>query len=128
MEFVQLDTGGFWKPKANGQSHSDTWHNHRAKSAIENINVKILWDFNAYVDKFIKYRRSDIIMANETLKECMIIDIFVSGDVRTDSKENEKFGKYQNLAREISRLCYEKTKMISAVVGKVVKPENNALI
>ena len=66
--------------------------------------MKVLWDFNVFVDKFIEARRPDIILVKKKEKECVIIDIAVPGDVRTKIKEEEKIDKYQDLAREIFRL------------------------
>ena len=61
---------------------------------VENEDVKVLWDFNIQVDKFIKARRSDIILVRKEKKECIIIDIAVPGFIRTQMKEDEKIEKY----------------------------------
>ena len=78
---------------------------------MENEKVKTLWDFNIYVEKLIKARRSDILVIKKDLKERYIIDI---GDIQTEIKEKEK---YQELARELSRLWKVKTTVIPVVLG-----------
>ena len=103
--------------KAFGLPHSETWYEHRAESVVENEHVKVLWDFNTYVDKYIEARRPDIIVVKKKEKECLLIDIAVPGDARALSKEDEKIEKYQDLAREVSRLWDVKTTVIPIVIG-----------
>lgn len=90
---------------------------HRAEKVVENEDVKVLWDFNVFVDKFIEARRPDIILVKKEVKECVIIDIAVPGDVRTKMKEEEKIDKYQDLAREISRLWGMSTTVVPIIIG-----------
>lgn len=100
--YGQVCTAVHWSLlKSNELPHSDTKYTHTAEDIIEHDNVKILPDFDVYVNKFVKARRPDIIMANKGLKECMIINIAVSGDVRTKSKENWKIKNSRDLTREI---------------------------
>ena len=40
--------------KTNNLPHSKHWYEHKAEAVIENEKVKILWDFNIYVDKLSK--------------------------------------------------------------------------
>lgn len=90
--------------KAHELPHTQSWYEHRAEKVVENEDVKVLWDFNIFVDKFIEARRPDIILVKKKAKECVTIDIVVPGDVRAKIKEEEKIDKYQDLARDISRL------------------------
>ena len=83
--------------KAYGLSHTQSWYEHRAEKVVENEDVKVLRDFNVFVDKFIEARRPDIIMVKKKVKECVVIDIAVHGDVRTKIKGEEKIDKYQDL-------------------------------
>ena len=80
--------------KAHGLPHTKSWYEHRADKVVENKDVKVLWDINIQVDKFIKARRSDIILVRKEKKECVIIDIAVPGFIRTQMKEDEKIEKY----------------------------------
>ena len=66
--------------------------------------MKVLWNFNIQVDKFIKARWPGIILVGKKKKECVIIDITVPGDIRTQMKKDEKIEKYEDLRREISKL------------------------
>ena len=103
--------------KAHGLPHTQSWYEHRAEKVVENEDVKVLWDFNVFVDKFIEARRPDIILVKKKVKECVIIDIAVPGDVRTKMKEEEKIDKYQDLAREISRLWGMSTTVVPIIIG-----------
>ena len=69
--------------KAHGLPLMNLYYEHRADRVVENEDVKVLWDFNIQVDKFIKARRPNIILVRIKKKDCVIIDISVPGDVRT---------------------------------------------
>ena len=83
--------------KAHGLPHTKSWYKHRADKVLENKDVKVLWDFNIQVDKFTDAGRPDIILLRKKNKECVIIDITVLGDIRTQMKEDEKIEKYEDL-------------------------------
>ena len=51
-------------------------------------------------------RRPDLILVDKKAKSCMIIDVAVPGDGRICEKEIEKIEIYQNLKRELKRLCW----------------------
>ena len=51
--------------KAHGLPHTKSWYEHRADKVVENEDVKVLWDFNSQVEKFIKARRPDIILVRK---------------------------------------------------------------
>ena len=70
-----------------------------------------------FVVKFIEARRPDIILVKWKVKECVIIEIAVPWDVRTKIKEEKKVDKYQDLAREISRLWGMSTKVVPIIIG-----------
>ena len=67
--------------KINNLPHSKHWYQHKAEAVTENEKVKILWDFNIYVDKLIDARSPDIVVIKKDLKECYIIDIAIPGDI-----------------------------------------------
>ena len=52
-------------------------------------------------------------------KECVLINIAVSGDIRTQIKEDEKLEKHQDLARGISKLWGVQTTVI-LIINKVL--------
>ena len=51
---------------AHGLPHRQSWYEHRAKKVGENEDMRVLWDFNAFVDKFIEAR--DIILVKKKVK------------------------------------------------------------
>ena len=83
--------------KAHELLHTKSWYDHRAGKVVENEDVKALSDFNIQVDKFIEARRPNIIFVRKKKTECVIIDIAVPGDIRTQMKEDEKIEKYEDL-------------------------------
>lgn len=103
--------------KTYGLLHSKAWYEHRAEKVIKNYDVKILWNLNIYVDKFIEARQPDIVLIRKRLKECILIDIAIHIDARTMAKENEKIDKYRDLVREVSRLWDMKTSAVPIVIG-----------
>ena len=52
------------------------------------------------------------------MKSCVIIDVPSPGDCRIREKEIEKTEKYQNLKRELKKLCsLKKVEVVLVVVG-----------
>ena len=84
---------------------------------MENEKVKILWDFDIYVDKLIKAKHPDIVVMKKDLKERYIIDEAIPEDIRTKIKKQEKIEKHQELTRELSRLWKVKTTVIPVAIG-----------
>ena len=76
--------------KAYGLPSTKSKCEHRADKVVENEDVKVLWNFNIQVDKFIEARRPDIILVRKKKKECVISDIAVPCDIRTQIKKDEK--------------------------------------
>ena len=71
--------------KAYRLPHMKSWYDHRADKVVENENVKVLWEFNIQVEKFKEARCPDILV-RKLKKECVIIDIAVPRDIRTQIK------------------------------------------
>ena len=46
--------------KKNGLEHAERWYEHVSEGAIENEEVKVLWDINIQCDNVIEPRRPDI--------------------------------------------------------------------
>ena len=59
---------------------------------------------NIQCDHVIEARRPDIVVVNKGERKCLIIDIAVPGDSRTNDKEKEKVDKYPDSKREIKRI------------------------
>ena len=93
------------------------WYKHQPESVIENDKVKILWDFNIYVDRFLEAKPSDIVVVKKEEKEGVIIDTAVPADQNIEMKESEKMEKYQELATEITKMWDIKTKTVPIVVA-----------
>ena len=81
------------KLKAHGLPRTESWYEHRVEKVVENEEVNVFWYFNVFADKFIKVRWPDIILVKKRVKECVIFDIAVPGDVRTKIKEEKKVDK-----------------------------------
>ena len=56
------------------------WHQLQPESVVENDKVKILWDFNLSVDRYLEAKRLDIVAIHKEEKDCVIIDIAVPAD------------------------------------------------
>ena len=104
--------------KNKGLEHTEKWYEHTPEGAIENDDVKILWDVNIQCDNVIEARRPDIVIVDKRENSCIIVDIAVPADKRILDKENEKIEKYQELKREIGRLWgLRKVRVIPVVIG-----------
>ena len=93
------------------------WWKHSPVSVVENECVKILWDFNVYVDHMISARRPDIIVIDKAALVVKLIDVSIPADKNISTKEEEKISKYQDLRIELERLWKKKTKMVAVVIG-----------
>ncbi len=69
------------------------------------LKVKILWEFIIQTDHVTEQRHPDVVVLDKRKKMRHLIDIAVSGDIRVASKETEKIQKYQDLARELRKIC-----------------------
>ena len=87
--------------KKNGLEHSEKWYEHAPEGAVENEQIKVLWDINIQCDNLIETRRPDLIVIDKKEQNGIIIDIAVRADVRVGEKEKEK---YQDLKKEIRRM------------------------
>ena len=95
------------------------WYEHEPESVLENEDYKILWDFNIQTDHVIKARRPDLVVADKKRRTCKIIDFAVPRDSRIVEKETEKIEKYQDLRRELQKICNAKVKIIPLAVGSL---------
>ena len=84
------------------------------EGAVENEEIKVLWDINIQCDSLIEARRSDLIVIDKKEQKGITIDIAVPADVRVEEKE--KVEKYQDLKKEIGRLWKLRNVEIISVV------------
>ena len=90
--------------KENRLEHSEKWYKHAPEGAVENEEIKVLWDINIQCDNLIEARRPDLIIIDKKEQMGIIIDIAVPADVRVEEKEKEKVETYQDSKKEIRRL------------------------
>ena len=90
--------------KKNGLQHSEKWYEHAPEGAVENEEIKVLWDTNIQCDNLIEPRRPDPVVIDKKEQKGIIIDIAVPPDVIVEEKEKEKVEKYQDLKKEIRKL------------------------
>ena len=101
-----------------GLERTSKWYEHKPEGVIRKGSIKVLWDFTIQCDHEIEARRQDIVLVNEELKECKIIDVAVPWDSRIRSKEREKIEKYGDLKREVAAMWgMKKVIVIPIVVG-----------
>ena len=104
--------------KKNRLEHSERWYEHAPAGAVENEEIKVLWDINIQCDDLIEARRPDLIVIDKKEQKGIIIDIAVPADVRVEEKEKEKVEKYQDLKREIRRLWkLRNVEIVPVVIG-----------
>ena len=51
--------------KKNGLEHAEKWYEHISEEAVENEEVKVLWDINVQCDNVMEVRRPDIILIDK---------------------------------------------------------------
>ena len=96
----------------------EKWYEHCPEGVVEDDGVKLIWDINIQCDNVMEARRLDLILVDKKAKSCVIINVAVPGDCRIRGKEIEKVEKYQNLKRELKRLCsLKKVEIVPVVVG-----------
>ena len=109
-----------WKlaRKSNFEA-GNKWFEHEPESVLENEDYKILWDFSIQTDHVIEARRPDLVLVDKKERSCEIIDFAVPGDSRIEEKEKDKTEKYQDLGRELQKICNVKVKIIPLVIGSL---------
>ena len=75
--------------KKNGLEHTKKWYEHVPEGAVENEELKVLWNINVQCDK-VTTRKPDIILIDKKERKGTIIDVAVPADVRLGEKEMEK--------------------------------------
>ena len=77
----------------NGLEHTEKWYEHIPEGAVENEEVKVLWNINVQCDNVIKVRRPHIILVDKKERQGIIIDAAVPTDARVGEKERKKMKK-----------------------------------
>ena len=95
---------------------TEKWYEHSPEGVVENAEVKLLWDVNIQCDHLIEARRPDLVVVIKGERKCIIIDIAVPGDSRTNDKEKEKVEKYQDLKREIKSIWNMRNVIVVPVI------------
>ena len=85
--------------KKSELEHSEKWYEHALEGAVDDEEIKILWDINIQCDNLIETRQLDLKVIDKKEQKGIIIDIAVPADVRVDEKEKEKVEKYQDLKK-----------------------------
>ena len=94
------------------------WCEHAPEGAVENEEIKVLWDINIQCDNLIEARRPDLIIIDKKKQKGIIIYIAVPADVQVEEKEKEKVEKYQDLKKEVRRLWkLRNVEIVSVVLG-----------
>ena len=96
----------------------EKWYEHYPEGVVEDDDVKLIWDINIQCDNVMESRRPDLILVDNKVKSCIIVDVAVPDDCRICEKEIEKIEKYQNLKRELKKLwSLKKVEVVPVVVG-----------
>jgi alkylhydroperoxidase/carboxymuconolactone decarboxylase family protein YurZ len=103
--------------EAYGIEVATSYWKHEPPDVVETKEMKILWDFDMYTDRYIQARRPDIIIHEKLKKKATIIDIAVPEDRNIGKKEKEKIEKYQDLRLELRRLWKAKIEVVPVVIG-----------
>ena len=75
--------------KKKGLEHTEKWYEHGPEGAVENEEVKVLWNIDVQCDNVMEARRPDIILIDRKEQKGIIIDISVPADVRVGGKKGE---------------------------------------
>ena len=91
-------------------------HTPETVTGNENETCTISWDMPVHTDKEIKSNRPDIIIKDQELKKCLLIDMAITAERNTFVKMTDKLSKYKNLEIEISTMWGLKTKTVPVVI------------
>ena len=74
----------------------DNWYEHVPKSVETSHEgkVTILWNQQVQTDRTIPNNKPDIIISDNEIGTCMLIDVAISGDRNVIKKEADKILKY----------------------------------
>ena len=75
---------------------SEKWYEHTPEGAVENKEVKILWDVLIQCGREIKVIKPDIVVVNKNERSCAIIDIAILRNIRVSGKKRKKLRDTRN--------------------------------
>ena len=87
------------------------------QKVVENHTWKILSDVTIQTDHVIEARRPDMVIIDKNKNECKIIDVACPFDRRIKGKVKNRMKGYNNLKRELKKLCDTPVKVFPVVVG-----------
>ena len=87
------------------------------QKVVENHTWKILSDITIQTDHVIEARRPDMVIIDKNKNECKIIDVACPFDRRIKGKVKNRMKGYNNLKRELKKLCDTPVKVFPVVVG-----------
>ena len=86
--------------------------------AVENKQIKVLWDINIQCDNLMEARQPDLVVIEKKEQKRIIIDIPVPADVIVEEKQKKKVEKHQDLKKEIRRLWnLRNAEIVPVVIG-----------
>ena len=89
----------------NGLEHSEKRYEHAPERAVENEEIKVLWDINIQCDNLIEARRLDLIVIDKKEQKGIIINIAVPADVRVEKgKRKIKSGKVRGFEKRDQKI------------------------
>ena len=98
---------------------------YKPESVPENEMHEIDRDLKIQTDHFNSIRRQYVVLFNEKKRSCRLVNVVVSlSFVFTQTKESEKFDKYQDLAGEQKRLWNIVTVIVVDAFGPVPKKKD----
>lgn len=103
--------------KCFNQPVARNYWNHVPSAVVDSSEVKVLWDFNIYIDCVLAARRPDIVVIAKHQQVVQIVDVAVPSDCNVVMKETEKIEKYKDLSIELSSLWKMKCEVIPIVIG-----------
>ena len=68
----------------------EKWYEHVREGAVENDEIKLLWDVNIQCDNVMEARKPDIVVVDKKEHKGIIIDIAASADVRVAENKRKK--------------------------------------
>ena len=98
---------------------------HESEKVTKIEDNVIIWDKTISTDRTTLANRPDLIILNKNEKNCLVVDVAITGDVNVLKKETEKRLKYKDLQLEISRMWNVKTKVVAVVVGALGTMSDN---
>ena len=102
--------------KALGTETTHKWYAQVSKPVYEEQDVTVLWNQAVHTDREVKANRPHIIIKNEKVKTCTLIDMAVPAERNVVQREEEKKLKYKSLYTG----CLQKNGAVSKINKKFI--------